>query len=243
MHNSMLQRNLALFSIHDVMPSTMADVRALIELCRQNGVENLTLLVVPGCNWQPADLEQLRAWQSEGCDLAGHGWVHRCRSIRGLKHRVHSLLISRDVAEHLSLVEAEIIGLMQDCARWFDVHGFGCPQLYVPPAWALGRVRRSSLSTLPFGIVETLWGVQIVKESMQRPIPLLGFEADTVLRKWSLRAINRVNRLAASAQTMPIRVAIHPPDHRLRLCEDLKSILNLGWRGISYRALSNLQAT
>ena len=63
----------ALFSIHDVMPDTMGDVGVLLELCHRHGIEKVTLLVVPGGNWQSGDLQQLRIWQNQGCELAGHG--------------------------------------------------------------------------------------------------------------------------------------------------------------------------
>ena len=233
----------ALFSIHDVMPSTISDVGTLIEVCHQHGVEKLTLLIVPGCDWRSADLQQLRVWLSMGCELAGHGWIHRCRSVRGWRHRIHSVLLSRDVAEHLSLSDSGVVSLMNNCAQWFKSNGLGCPELYVPPAWALGRVRRSKLSDLPFSMIETLSGVRLVRESSRQRLPLLGFEADTWLREWSLRGFNRVNRFAAPWRTVPIRVAIHPSDHRLRLRQDFKYTLDRGWRAISYRAIFGLKST
>ena len=233
----MKQNQTAVVSIHDVMPSTISDVGSLIELCHRHGIDKLTILVVPGCHWRSADLDQLRGWMSMGCELAGHGWVHRCRSIRGWKHRVHSLLLSRDVAEHLSLSENGIVRLINNCAQWFRLNGFGCPELYVPPAWALGRVGPSKLRTLPFSMIETLSGVRTVGRQSRQHLPLLGFEADTWLRAFSLRAFNRMNRFTAPFRTAPIRVAIHPRDHHLRLNQDLECILDLGWRAVYYRTI------
>lgn len=233
-----MQRNCnALFSIHDVMPSTISEVGELINLCRQNGIERLTLLVVPGCDWRSADLQQLNEWLSTGCELAGHGWIHRCRSVRGWKHRAHSLVLSRDVAEHLSLNDGEISGLMDNCADWFRSNGFGCPDLYVPPAWALGSVRPSRLSELPFSMIETLTGVRLTTQATLKRLPLLGFEADTWLRESSLRVSNLLNQFSAPWWSGPIRVAIHPNDHRLRLQQDLQRTLDFGWNAISYGAL------
>lgn len=232
----------ALFSIHDVMPSTIGDVGALIEMCRQHGIEKMTLLIVPGCPWQSTDLRQLRIWASMGCDLAGHGWEHRCRSVRGWKHRIHSLLLSRDVAEHLSLRESCIVSLINDCAEWFESNGFHCPDLYVPPAWALGLVSRSKLPDLPFSMIETLSGVRLVEDSSQHRLPLLGFEADTWLREWSLRSFNRANQLAACMRDKPIRVAIHPRDHHIRLRQDLERTLERRWTAVSYQEIFQLKS-
>ena len=72
----------ALVSIHDVMPDTMGEVAELVELCRQQGIDSLTLLVVPGLDWQPDQLGQIRQWQRDGHVLAAHGWHHRCAAIR-----------------------------------------------------------------------------------------------------------------------------------------------------------------
>ena len=101
----------ALVSIHDVMPSTMDDVVDLLELCDQQGIVNVTLLVVPGLAWSPAQLTQLAAWYAEGRELAGHGWVHKCSRIKTLRHQLHSRVLSRDVAEHLSLSREEAMEL------------------------------------------------------------------------------------------------------------------------------------
>ncbi|PHQ32009.1 polysaccharide deacetylase family protein [Rhodopirellula bahusiensis] len=227
----------ALFSIHDVMPGTMDDVGELLGLCRGHGVDKVTLLVVPGCKWQSADLRQLLTWQAMGCELAGHGWGHRCQSIRGLKHRLHSFLLSRDVAEHLSLDERGIVRLMSDCAQWFSCNGLGCPELYVPPAWAFGRVRHAMLTELPFSMIETLSGVRSIRQSRQQLLPLLGFEADTWARESALRSFNSLNRKAANLSKKPVRVAIHPQDHRLRLSQQLNETLGHPWKPVSYRQM------
>ena len=77
----------------------------------------------------------------------------------------------------------------------------------------------------------------MLEDSSQRLLPLLGFEADTWSRKWSLRALNRANRFAARLRTEPIRVASHPRDHRLRLRQALERPLERRWKAISYREI------
>ena len=226
----------ALFSIHDVMPRTLQQVGGLVELCRQHGVDSPTLLVVPGGPWQPADLQQLRQWEASGCELAGHGWDHRCRTIRGLKHRLHSMILSRDVAEHLALRGDEIIALMIRCGQWFHDQALAAPTLYVPPAWALGAVTQTQLSAVPFRLVETLSGIRATRDAWRRNLPLVGFEADNTFRQWSLSIVNRVMRFCTS-ERRPLRVGIHPADRELRMADDLLRTLRLPWEPVSYASL------
>lgn len=227
----------ALVSIHDLMPETITPVGELIEICRQHGLSKLTLLVVPGRNWQAADLSQLRAWVAQGHELAGHGWAHRCRSIRGWRHQLHSRLLSRDVAEHLALSGDEIVELWRACFDWFAAQNLTPPTLYVPPAWALGNVRADQLKRSPFPIIETTSGLLWTATGRRQQVPLVGFEADTVFRGLALGGWNRLVRSLASTSTRPLRIAIHPHDHRLRMRADLDRTLSLGFESISYRAL------
>src|SRR5699024_9738551 len=118
----------------------------------------VTLLIVPGRDWQKPDLARLRAWIDDGHRLAGHGWHHRARRIEGLKHRVHSLLVSRGCAEHLALDRNGIVDLIARNRHWFSDHDLPAPELYVPPAWALGPVRAADLETTGFTRVETISG-------------------------------------------------------------------------------------
>ncbi|MCC9645276.1 polysaccharide deacetylase family protein [Rhodopirellula sp. JC740] len=230
-------RRPALFSIHDVMPETIDAVGELISLFHRYDVRKIMLLVVPGRNWRMADLSQLREWQSQGCELAGHGWTHRCQFIRGWKHRLHSTLLSRNVAEHLSLNEDGVVQLMSKCADWFLENSFPRPSLYVPPAWAMGRVRSSRLQAIPFNMVETLSEVVRIDQSRRVRLPLIGFEADTAFREWSLRCLNRGNELLARLAMKPLRVAIHPFDLRFRLGGQLEDSIVSGWQPIGYQSI------
>ncbi len=136
----------ALISIHDVMPETREQVSQILALLPQ-GPQAITLLVVPGSNWQTADLDWLHQLQQQGYPLAGHGWLHRCEPPISLYHRLHSLLLSRRVAEHLSLSASGIDALIRNCHQWF---------LDVPPAWAMGSISRAQLAAMPFRLFETL---------------------------------------------------------------------------------------
>ncbi len=211
----------ALVSIHDVMPQTLPQCAALLEplLARNNGP--ITLLVVPGRPWQASDLDLLRDWQRAGCLLAGHGWTHEVMHIRSLHHRLHSLLLSRRAAEHLSHDEDSLFALMQRCYDWFIEHDLQAPDLYVPPAWALGPVSHSRLASLPFTLLEVLSGVIRVADQQLLSLPLTGYEADNSWRALTLRPWNRLNEKRAVATGKPLRVGIHPYDDQLRLRQQL----------------------
>ncbi|MED5387378.1 MAG: polysaccharide deacetylase family protein [Pseudomonadota bacterium] len=206
----------ALVSIHDVMPETRERVTQILSLLPQ-APSTVTLLVVPGRDWQTSDLEWLHQLQQQGYPLAGHGWLHRCEPPVSLYHRIHSLLLSRRVAEHLSLSASGIEALIMNCHRWFVQQGLQPCDLYVPPAWAMGAISRTQLAEMPFRLFETLSGVFDAKTQQMHPLPLAGFEADTPLREWVLRGINHLNWRRACHYGQPLRIGIHPDDLSLRL--------------------------
>lgn len=211
----------ALISIHDVMPETMEKVDRHISMLRANGHQAFTLLVVPGRKWTHEELTQLARWKLEGLELAAHGWTHHAAHFGGAYHRLHAALISRRVAEHLSLKPEAVVRLMQDSADWFTTHGFECPTTYVPPAWALGRIGLHQLQELPYRRIETVRGFLQPATRRRVSLPLVGFEADTLLRKCILRALNWNQEARSRRYRRPLRIAIHPYDDELRLAEDL----------------------
>lgn len=184
------------------------------------------LLVVPGLDWSAQDLQRLRDWQSLGYRLAGHGWRHKADAPQSLTHRIHSALLSRDVAEHLSLSSEARSDLMQACFDWFGEHGLGAPSLYVPPAWALGDL--ASFQRLPvpgFRFVETLLGYYDREGQLWCRLPLVGFEADTGFRAVSLGVSNALMRLLGS-DSRPVRISLHPKDRSLLLGGRLDRLLS-----------------
>jgi uncharacterized protein len=211
-------------SIHDVMPETMEHTARLLEFLACHGVLSATLLVVPGRAWQPEQLEQLRAWQCAGCALAGHGWIHEVSQFGSWYHRLHGLLISRKVAEHLALDEDGIAELIQRNYAWFTRHDFPPPACYVPPAWAMGRIRRARLRELPFATYESLTGVYHARTDVFERQALAGFEADTAWRALALSASNRWQARRAGT----LRICLHPHDLILRLAHTIPLILNKG---------------
>lgn len=223
----------AFVTLHDVTPHTLDDCLETLRTLGSLGVDPVTLLVVPGTGWAEQGLDTLRQLAADGCRLAGHGWSHAAPPPATVYHRAHRLLISRDEAEHLSRSGPELRGLVARCARWFDHVGLGTPSLYVPPAWALGRLSRADLSALPFRYYETLTGIRDTETRRFRALPLVGYLADTRARVWALRGLNALNRAAAAALRRPLRVSVHPPDLRLHLADDLLRLLDRDWQYVS----------
>jgi predicted deacetylase len=224
----------ALFSLHDVAPATLSAVQDLVAALAELRVTRITLLVVPGREWNEDALDRLRALQREGYRLAGHGWSHQCDRIAGWGHWLHSCCISRRAAEHLALSPRCREALLHRCFAWFSQVGLAPPRLYVPPAWALGKLPRQALRRQPFELLETLSGVRSARTGRLWRLPLIGFEADTRARAMGLRAVNALNRAAATVWRRPLRIAIHPQDPSLLLRRDLFRALAASWRPGDY---------
>ncbi|MDT8448925.1 MAG: polysaccharide deacetylase family protein [Wenzhouxiangellaceae bacterium] len=226
-----------LVSIHDVTPATLDRVGVIFDRLRRAGLLPVTLLVVPGARWDEAGLARLRELFAAGAVPAGHGWHHRARCIRGIRHRLHAALISRNAAEHLALSRRGILRLMERNHRWFSDHDLPVPSLYVPPAWAMGPVPRRFLDRLPFARYETLAGVYDAPSKRFVRLPMAGFEADTAPRAAFVRPFNALNRALARVSGRPLRLGIHPDDFDLRLAGDLERALAAGGEALDYSVL------
>lgn len=223
-------RGNAIVSVHDVMPATFGRVRRILALLKEAGIPPPTLLVVPGKDWTPTLLDALRDLASSGYPLAGHGWVHQAvPTHRTPYHRLHALFISRDEAEHLSRTPEELTGMIRRSHDWFKTVDLPTPDLYVPPAWAMGSLGLRDLGALPFRWYEILRGFVEARTGRVRWVPLAGFEADTTFRKVGLRLWNRLNVAAAMRGRGPLRISIHPGDLELLLEKDLRRMLEAPW--------------
>lgn len=228
----------ALISVHDLMPETLPAVRKTLRLLERQRLAPITLLVVPGRDWSREGIDTLRSLERDGYCLAGHGWRHRAERLGGLYHRLHSLFLSRQVAEHLALDRAGIIALINRCHAWFGEQGLRPPTLYVPPAWAIGRVSDAELRrACPFALYERFDGVIDSASERFRALPLLGYEADNALRAPVLKLWNRWSWRRARDNSLPIRIGIHPHDLELRLADQLKRDLTRSMQPISYDSL------
>ncbi len=214
----------ATVSIHDVMPHTLSGVHALAELIPDQQKPKVLLLVVPGLEWSTKQLVALKQLCEEGFPLAGHGWQHRAPHIRSLYHRLHSLLASRQVAEHLSYPKEELNNMLQRNYDWFAQKELPAPETYVPPAWAMGQLKCEDLKALPFRYYEDTQGLYDSTKDNYKRLPLAGFEADTRLRESFLRPWNAFNCWLASPKK-PLRISLHPYDLEYRLNQQLRQFV------------------
>ena len=226
----------AIVSIHDVMPETLDRVDAIIARLERSEISPVTLLVVPGRAWTERQIDRLRELAARGYPLAAHGWVHHTRP-RKLYHRLHSLLASRNVAEHLDLDSAGVLDLLKRSKAWFAANGLPEPDFYVPPAWALGWVSKADLARAPFKRIETTRGLLFPPDGRRAGLPLTGFEADTRMREAFLRPWNSWQARSARRSGRPLRISIHPFDPEYRLNDQMDRILDDGWRFIGYDAV------
>jgi len=212
----------ALVSLHDLMPETMPLCESVLGRLEEMDLPPVPLLVVPGKNWSVSEINRLRALELRGHELVAHGWRHRTTPRRPY-HRLHALLISRDVAEHLALGSTEILGLLRRSQSWFAEHGLTQPQTYVPPAWALGSIAGSDLANSPFTRIEVTSGILFPQQQGRLlKLPLTGYEADTPFRARVLRNWNQWQIQRARQHDQVVRISLHPNDFELRIADQIE---------------------
>lgn len=220
------ERTKSLVSIHDVMPHNLSKIDYCLAQLKSNQIGHCYLLVVPGLEWDECSLARLRQYVAEGHTLVAHGWVHKAANISTTYHRLHSLLISKDVAEHLCWSKLETISNMQRSRSWFSDNQLPVPDFYVPPAWALGKLSMEDLMNTGFRYVETTTGVFDLTAQKKYLLPLVGYEARSLFNSMALRASNACNwGLSKFFRSRVLRVAIHPDDFELDLSKSLQNML------------------
>ena len=211
-------------SIHDVRPNNLHKIIKIINLLFDKyNIQKITLLVIPGLNWNNKQIKILKTLQEKkGIELAAHGWYHKSNSIKTIYHYIHSKLISADSAEHLSRSKPSIIKLLNDSHLWFINQGLNSPTLYVPPAGALGDIDEEDLSALPFNEFEMISGIFINNKFIF--ITLIGFKTKTYFKFIIVKVLNFINYLSYNFFGL-IRIAIHPDDFNLLLKHDIDKYL------------------
>ncbi len=216
----------ALLSVHDITPETIPRLTEMVDIFDDLDICNVSLLLIPVSTWEPDQISYIKRLGKKGYQLAGHGWRHHCFGAKDTFHRIHAALFSRNAAEHYSCkTPKEIKKIIKQCYRWFKTEGLGCPRYYVAPAWAMGKIVTTELRGLPFRWYEFLSGVYDSRTDRFYRIPLMGFEADTVLRALFLKIFNYLNYRIALIWKRPYRIAIHPNDFNLKLKSDLLALL------------------
>lgn len=220
-----------IFSFHDLCPETLPRAMNFLTMLADHGQKKNLLLIIPGLFKDDASIDELKKLLQKfpETELAGHGWTHKIIRKTSIYHYIHSIFISRGVGEHLSLSETEIFEIINSCHGWFIKHDLPTPKLYVPPAWAMGRIRRNVLDNLPFRYYEYQSGIYDRKLKQFKYIPVIGFEADTLTRQIFLTGWNYIN-MKISRYLGSVRVAVHPFDLELKLSNNLKETIQTGSR-------------
>ena len=214
----------AYISIHDVSPRNLNDVENIISrLDSKFNINKISILVIPGLNWKKKQLDKIKSWQNNGIQIAAHGWLHKSKKIKTIYHKLHSLIISAKCAEHLSKNRQDINRIISNSYNWFIENDFQRPYLYVPPAWALGKINRKDLQKLNFTHFECTTG--FIHNNKYRFLPLIGFEEKFLWKSLLRRFFNSFNFMLASF-TGVVRIAIHPNDFNLYLKNDIEKYLN-----------------
>ena len=223
-------------SIHDVAPHNLGDIENIIQILKnQFYINKICILVIPGLNWNEPQIKQLQAWQNDGIEIAAHGWSHQAESPKSFYHKIHSAIMSDNCAEHLSKDRKTIFDIMKNSYNWFIVNGLQNPRLYVPPAWALGKITKEDLSQLEFTHYECTTG--IIYNQKYYFLPLLGFEEKTFSKAVLRRFFNSFNYIMACFTGL-IRIAIHPEDFNLYLKKDIVKYLSRSSETILLHELS-----
>jgi len=122
---------------------------------------------------------------------------------------------------------------------WFAQQGLPSPRLYVPPAWALGKVSAPALANLPFAHVEVLQGFIEVESQKRIRTAMVGFEADVPWRALAVRLWNLGQLAQQKVLRQPLRIGLHPFDRRLLLANDLDRLLSRTFDFIVVHQLSS----
>ena len=217
-------------SIHDITPDNLKNVEKIKDLLQKKyNIKKICLLIIPGLNWKSNQINKIKKWQNSNCEIAAHGWIHKTGKKRTLYHIFHSLIISGDCAEHLSINKDCIIQIINKSYNWFFKNNFDIPNLYVAPAWALGNINNQDLIKLPFNTFESTTG--ITKNGKYIFLPLIGFKSNNYFRALLQKFANYLNFQFAKFVGV-IRISLHPDDLNLYLSNDIHKYLSLSKKTI-----------
>ena len=102
-------------SIHDVSPQNLDDIKNIIDTLKcQFNINKICILVIPGLDWKFHQIKQLKIWQNSGIEIAAHGWKHEALTKKSCYHKIHSLIMSANCAEHLSKNSQDIMKILQE---------------------------------------------------------------------------------------------------------------------------------
>jgi predicted deacetylase len=204
-------------AVHDVAPSTLGEVRWLLERLDQAGVRPRVLKVVPGePDASPRLTEELARLVGEeaglGSEIVLHGWTHRAdRPYRGSRlDRLRARIFAAGTAEFLSLPAAEMRDRLDSGRRWLADRGVDAPG-FCAPAWLWARELPSVAEAAGFRYLVGLRRILDLRDKRQiglAPTGFMGSGAATELA-WRVGEVV-VWRPMRWLRPAPLRFFLHP---------------------------------
>jgi predicted deacetylase len=229
-------------AIHDVEPTAYARVREIRDWLGAQGVERVTLLVIPASQLHPIGSRgsALIAWlhrqTDSGDTIAQHGLAHKAAFRAPWPRSVLAAVQGGRAAEFPGLDPVDTrrrveIGLKLLREADLDPHGF------VAPGYAYTRALREVLTELPFTWSADLGGVNTRGCGRIRARALCLGTSTPLKRALSPTVV----RAAAKGEGELMRLDVHPADFDLPgHVSTLESVLELarGRRVVTYDELS-----
>ena len=203
-------------SIHDVTPALDAPVRALWQLCRNNGVTP-ALLVVPDWHgaWpiehHPFFMDWLRARAHDGAEIVLHGERHDEVGLpRSLRDTMRAIGRTAREGEFLTLGrhharERIRRGIARLADQQLTAVGF------IPPAWLARASTHDVVREVGLSFSEDAGAIHLHRRHRQLPAPALRWSGRTMVRAWGSRAVAS-GRWRLWQRAPLLRLALHPQD-------------------------------
>jgi uncharacterized protein len=205
-------------SIHDVAPSTQAQVEKILAQLARHGVRNCSLLVVPDYHRQGRSLADpgFHSWLHElaasGHEIVIHGFYHQRarRDDEETRAKIVTRIYTADEGEFFDLGYDEALRLLQEARNDFETHSFH-PTGFIAPAWLLGAEAERAVIDAGMNYTTTLRTVRDFAGGRIIASQSLVYSVRSGWRRVSSLVWNR--SLFCRLTTNPLlRLGIHPPD-------------------------------
>lgn len=193
-------------SIHDLTKSTLNQVRELVRVLREEGVKNITFLVVPRYHEKEAitdicdEIRQL-AGQNE---IVLHGYTHLGQRFPAFSYRRFftgyegEFVCFRDIKERLQ----EGLRLFEECRLK--------PAGFIPPAWLMRKEDFDTLRDLNLRFTTDRRYLYDLHTGKKHFSPVVAFSSRSPIQELSILYVAGAIRLSSGLKLL--RVALHPPD-------------------------------
>ena len=212
-----MQRVLVI-SIHDVAPSTRAQVEEILAHLARHRVHNCSLLVVPDYHRKGRSLADpgFRTWLRDlagiGHEIVIHGFYHQRapRDDEEMPAKIVTRIYTADEGEFFDLGYDEALRLIHEARNEFETHGFH-PLGFIAPAWLLGAEAERAVIDAGMKYTTTLRTVRDFTGDRTIASQSLVYSVRSGWRRVSSLIWNR--SLFRRLTTNPLlRLGIHPPD-------------------------------